>query len=108
LADVGFQDYNVLWEGEVIGRFLRATAATPERPWFWGIAHGHYRDPHPPRGYDPTREAANGRVPQELDAAEGLFELAPQTISISNVRRLQSFEDSQQPTGLFRIMATAL
>jgi hypothetical protein len=39
-ADAGFQDYNVLCEGELVGRIFRASAAAPERPWFWRIAHG--------------------------------------------------------------------
>ena len=58
LADAGFEDYDVLSEGKHVGRIFKATAATLGRPWFWGIAHGHYRDPLPPHGFADTRAAA--------------------------------------------------
>jgi hypothetical protein len=58
LADAAFENYEVLSEGKHVGRIFRATAATPAGPWFWGIAHGHYRDPLPPHGFADTRAAA--------------------------------------------------
>jgi hypothetical protein len=66
MTDVGFEDYEVLSEGKHVGRIFRATAATPAKPWFRGIAYGHYRDPLPPQGYEPTREAAMAAFPEGL------------------------------------------
>jgi hypothetical protein len=38
LADAGFEDYDVLHNGEDVGRIFKALAAAPDRPWFWGLA----------------------------------------------------------------------
>jgi hypothetical protein len=46
-------DYDVLHQGEVVGRIYKE-----RRSWFWGMAYGHHRDRHPSHGAEPTREAA--------------------------------------------------
>jgi hypothetical protein len=54
----GFEDYDVLHNGEDAGRIFKASAAAPDRPWFWGLAYGYHREHWPISGYEPTREAA--------------------------------------------------
>jgi hypothetical protein len=51
-------DYDVLCEGEVVGRIYKATGRAPENAWFWGLAYGYHRDRSPVHGHEPTREAA--------------------------------------------------
>ena len=46
-------DYDVLAEGIVVGRIMKA-AASP----VGGLAYGHHEDRSPIYGYEPTREAA--------------------------------------------------
>jgi hypothetical protein len=53
----GDDDYDVLHEGEVVGRIFKDDGAQG-RPWFWGMAYGHHRDRHSSHGHEPTREAA--------------------------------------------------
>jgi hypothetical protein len=48
-------DYDVLCDGEVVGRIMKAAAAPVGQPWLWTLAYG-YRTPI--YGYEPTREAA--------------------------------------------------
>ena len=50
-------DYDVLCEGEVVGRIMKAAAAPVGQPWLWTLAYGH-EDRTPTHGYEPTREAA--------------------------------------------------
>jgi hypothetical protein len=50
------EDYDVLSEGEVVGRIFKGKGI--RRPWFWAIAYGHHRDRKPSHGYEPTGEAA--------------------------------------------------
>ena len=51
-------DYDVLADGLVVGRILRAAAAPVGTPWLWTLAFGHHEDRTPIYGYEPTREAA--------------------------------------------------
>ena len=52
-------DYDVLADGEVVGRIMRVGAGAPmAQPWFWGLAYGYHRDRTPTHGSEPTREAA--------------------------------------------------
>jgi len=51
-------DYNVLAEGIVVGRIMKAAAAPVGQPWLWTLAYGHHEDRTPIHGYEPTREAA--------------------------------------------------
>ena len=51
-------DYDVLAEGEVVGRIMKAIAAPVGSPWFWTLAYGYHRDRNPTHGYAETREAA--------------------------------------------------
>jgi hypothetical protein len=51
-------DYDVLADGIVVGRIMKAAAAPVDAPWLWTLAYGHHEDRTPTHGYEPTREAA--------------------------------------------------
>jgi hypothetical protein len=51
-------DYDVLADGVVVGRIMKAAAAPVDAPWLWTLAFGHHEDRTPTHGYEPTREAA--------------------------------------------------
>jgi hypothetical protein len=51
-------DYDVLANGEVVGRIFKANAAPVGSPWMWTLAFGHHEDRTPTHGYAATREAA--------------------------------------------------
>jgi hypothetical protein len=50
-------DYDVMCEGAVVGRIMKA-AAPVGQPWLWTLAYGYHEDRTPTHGYEPTREAA--------------------------------------------------
>src|SRR6516225_8308281 len=51
-------DYDVLAEGIVVGRIMKAAAAPVGQPWLWTLAYGQHEDRSPIYGYELTREAA--------------------------------------------------
>jgi len=51
-------NYNVLADGVVVGRIMRALIAPVETPWFWTLAYGYHHARWPTHGYEATREAA--------------------------------------------------
>jgi hypothetical protein len=51
-------DYDVLADGVVVGRIMKAAAAPEGTPWLWTLAFGQHEDRTPTHGYEPTREAA--------------------------------------------------
>ena len=51
-------DYDVLADGVVVGRIMKAAAAPVGTPWLWTLAYGQRKDRMPTHGYEPTREAA--------------------------------------------------
>jgi hypothetical protein len=51
-------DYDVLCEGAVVGRIMKAAAAPVGSPWLWTLGYGRHKDRTPIFGYEPTREAA--------------------------------------------------
>jgi hypothetical protein len=51
-------DYDVLCEGEVVGRIMKAAAAPVGQPWLWTLAYGYHEDRTPTHGYEPTPESA--------------------------------------------------
>jgi hypothetical protein len=51
-------DYDVLADGIVVGRIMKAEAAPVGTPWLWTLAFGHHEDRTPAHGYAATREAA--------------------------------------------------
>src|SRR5262245_17406081 len=51
-------DFDVLADGEVVGRIYKANAAAGGSPWMWTLAFWHHEDRSPTHGYAATREAA--------------------------------------------------
>jgi hypothetical protein len=51
-------DYDVLADGEVIGRIFKVNAAPARSPWMWTLVFWHHEDRTPTHGYAETREAA--------------------------------------------------
>jgi len=51
-------DYDVLANGEVVGRIYKANAAPVRSPWMQTLAFWHHEDQTPTHGYAATREAA--------------------------------------------------
>jgi hypothetical protein len=51
-------DYDVIADGVVVGRIMRAAAAPEGTPWLWTLAFGYHDDRTPTHGYAATREAA--------------------------------------------------
>ena len=54
----GDDDFDVLADGDVVGRIFKVHAAPVGTPWMWTLAFGHHEDRWPTHGYEPTREAA--------------------------------------------------
>ena len=51
-------DYDVLADGVVVGRIMKAAASPEGSPWLWTLAFGQHEDRTPTHGYAPTREDA--------------------------------------------------
>jgi len=51
-------DYDVLADGIVVGRFFKAKASPVGTPWIWTLGFGDHEDRTPTHGYEPKREAA--------------------------------------------------
>jgi hypothetical protein len=51
-------DYDVLADGKVVGRIMKAAAVPVGMSWMWTLAFGHHGDRTPTHGYEATREAA--------------------------------------------------
>jgi hypothetical protein len=49
-------DYDVLADGVVVGRIMKAAASPVGTPWMWTLML--YHEGTPTHGYEPTREAA--------------------------------------------------
>jgi hypothetical protein len=64
----GEGDYDVLADGAVVGRIVKAAASPVGRPWMWTLLFGYHEDRTPTHGYEPTR-GCDGGVRQELAPA---------------------------------------
>jgi hypothetical protein len=51
-------DYDVLVQGEAVGRIFNANAAPVGSPWMWTLIFPHHAGRSPTHGYEATREAA--------------------------------------------------
>jgi hypothetical protein len=51
-------DFDVLADGVVVGRIMKAAASPVDAPWLWTLAFGHHEDRTATHGYAETREAA--------------------------------------------------
>ena len=61
-------DYDVVADGAVDGRIMKAAAAPVDAPWPWTLAYGHHEDRTPTHGYE-----ARARLPwqRSLRAGDG-------------------------------------
>ena len=57
-GELSDDDYDVLADGVVVGRIMKAAVAPVGTPWLWTLAYGHHEDRTPIYGYEATREAA--------------------------------------------------
>ena len=51
-------DFDVLGDGVVVGRIMKAAAVPVGMSWMWTLAFGYHEDRAPSHGYAATREAA--------------------------------------------------
>jgi hypothetical protein len=51
-------DFDVLADGVVVGRIMKAAAVPVGMSWMWTLAFGYHEDRTPTQGYEATREAA--------------------------------------------------
>jgi hypothetical protein len=51
-------DFDVLADGVVVGRIMKAAAVPVGMSWMWTLAFGCHEDRTPTHGYEATREAA--------------------------------------------------
>jgi hypothetical protein len=64
LATAGFEDYDVLSDGKLVGRIFKASAAASARPWFWLRLSSS--QPQPGAWIRADARSCDGSVPQEL------------------------------------------
>ena len=57
-GDWNDDDFDVLADGVVVGRIMKAAAVPVGMSWMWTLAFGHDEDGVPTCGYAATREAA--------------------------------------------------
>jgi len=51
-------DFDVLCDGVVVGRIMKAAAVPVGMSWMWTLAFGYHEDRTPTHGYEATREEA--------------------------------------------------
>ena len=51
-------DFDVLADGAVVGRIMKAAVVPVGMSWMWTLAFGYHEDRTPTHGYAATREAA--------------------------------------------------
>jgi hypothetical protein len=52
-------DFDMVADGAVVGRIMKAAAAPLGAPWLWTLAFGQHEDRSPTHGYTDSREAAS-------------------------------------------------
>jgi hypothetical protein len=57
-GDWNEDDYDVLADGALVGRIMKAAAVPVGQSWMWTLAFGYHEDRTPTHGYAETREAA--------------------------------------------------
>jgi hypothetical protein len=65
-------DCDVLTDGVVVGRIVKAAAVPVGQSWLWTLAFGHHEDRTPTHGYAATREAAMAAFAKSWQAGRGL------------------------------------
>jgi hypothetical protein len=61
-------DYDVLAEGEVVGRIMKANAAPVGTPWMWTLAFWYHEDRTPDTRLCRDLRGRNGSIRKELAA----------------------------------------
>ena len=51
-------DYDVLADGIIVGRIMKAAAVPVGQSWLWTLGFEYHEDRTPTHGYEATREAA--------------------------------------------------
>ena len=51
-------DFDVLADGVVVARIVKAAASPVGKPWMWTVLYGYHEDRTPTHGYEATRESA--------------------------------------------------
>jgi hypothetical protein len=54
----GEESYDVIADGQVVGRIMMFVDMPGGRLWMWSLAYGLHEDRTPTHGYEATREAA--------------------------------------------------
>jgi len=88
-------DFDVLANGEVVGRIFKANAAPVGEPWMWTLAFGHHEDRTPTHGYAATREAAMAAFANWLR-----FLKVPGNLSNAHALAFKLFDHVQTLAGL--------
>jgi len=52
------EDYDVVADGVIVGRIMKAAAVPVGQSWMWTLAFEHHEGRTPTHGYAATREAA--------------------------------------------------
>jgi len=60
-------DFDVLADGVVVGRIMKAAAVPVGMSWMWTLAFGHHEDRTPTHGYGDLR-GCDGGIREELAA----------------------------------------
>jgi hypothetical protein len=56
-GELNEDDYDVVADGLVVGRIMKAAPVPVEMSWMWTLGYGYHEDPTP-HGYAATREDA--------------------------------------------------
>jgi hypothetical protein len=65
-------DFDVLADGVVVGRIMKAAASPQGMSWLWMLAFKYYEDRTSTHGYAATREAVNKRVSGNFFEEQGI------------------------------------
>ena len=64
-------DFDVLADGVVVGRIMKAAASPVDAPWLWTLAFGHHEDRTPDPRLCRDARGRNGGLCEELAAGVG-------------------------------------
>jgi len=73
--------YDVLADGVMVGRIMKAAAVSVGMSWMWTLVFGYHEDRTPTHGYAPTREAAMSSFAKSW---RGVVQWKPKTGSKTN------------------------
>jgi hypothetical protein len=77
-------DFDVLAEGIVVGRIMKAAAAPVGTPWLWTLAFGQHEDRMPTHGYEPSARLLWRDSPRAGGGNKhlGMFDERPQNSNV--------------------------